>query len=544
MSNERKEAAFIVTGGFFLGAVAFIMVYGFRVLDFTYDAWLLQGSGFTGDLTQHYLGWVFLRDSEWGLPLGLIDGLCYPEKISVIYTDSIPLFAIFFKLLSPILPPTFQYFGLWGLLCFAMQGGLGALLLRKYSKNLIFIMMGSLFFIFSPILVKRMFYHSALAGHWLILVALAFWVYRGHLQRISRKLILWSLLLVLTVLINLYFTPIVFGIMLCAFLEEGLEDRTFKGSLLALPVSAAAVLYTMLLFGAFYGGVSGKMGGLGVFSLNLNAFINSQGDSAFLPALPLAQEGQNEGYAYLGAGVLLLLAAAVGGGFLVKKKQGHTQRRKWIPRGIAVGVFTLLALSPVVTLNAGTLFTIPYPEGVREVLSIFRSSGRFIWPVYYLLVLWGLSRLAAWKSRWISLAGAVVFLGVQLFDLSPVWLKNRAFFGAEQVYTTTLQSEVWQKYAQKYRHIVFYPPLWNLYVHPDVAYDFCVYAHENGMTVNGTYFSRDLSEKIDPATFAQFEALRGGNAPDDVLYVFPFGLPGEDYGLKYVKVDGYNVGLK
>lgn len=133
---------------------------------------------------------------------------------------------------------------------------------------------------------------------------------------------------------------------------------------------------------------------------------------------------------------------------------------------------------------------------------------------------------------------------VQLFDLRPVIVQKQSFFMPKQVYTTSLNSDKWKEYAQKYQHIVLFPPLWNLYVYPDVAYDFCVYAHENGMTVNGTYFSRDLSQSIDPATFAIFEELRKGNLPDDTLYVFPFGLPGEDYGLQYIQVDDYYVGIR
>ena len=37
------------------------------------------------------------RNSDWHFPIGMIDSLVYPNQTSVIYTDSIPLFAIFFK---------------------------------------------------------------------------------------------------------------------------------------------------------------------------------------------------------------------------------------------------------------------------------------------------------------------------------------------------------------------------------------------------------------------------------------------------------------
>ena len=79
-----------------LGALCFITVYGIRVLNPCYVDWLLN----RGDLTQHYLGWCFFRESDWTFPIGLTNRLAYPDYSSVIYTDSIPLFAVFFKLLG------------------------------------------------------------------------------------------------------------------------------------------------------------------------------------------------------------------------------------------------------------------------------------------------------------------------------------------------------------------------------------------------------------------------------------------------------------
>ena len=100
------------------GALAFMLIYGVNVLNPVWDDWLLG----RGDLTQHYLGWCFFRRGSWTFPIGLTDNLAYPSYTSVIFTDSIPLFAVFFKVLSPVLPETFQYFGWWGIMSFALQG--------------------------------------------------------------------------------------------------------------------------------------------------------------------------------------------------------------------------------------------------------------------------------------------------------------------------------------------------------------------------------------------------------------------------------------
>lgn len=65
----------------------------------------------------------------------MTDMLSYPDQISIIFTDSIPCFAVIFKILSPVLPENFQYFGLWGMMCFILQGIIAARILKSYSDS-------------------------------------------------------------------------------------------------------------------------------------------------------------------------------------------------------------------------------------------------------------------------------------------------------------------------------------------------------------------------------------------------------------------------
>ena len=157
--NENKKEilrAFVLPP--VLGALCFIFLYGIRILNPMYDSWLLAG----GDLSQHYIGWEGFRNSGWTFPFGLSDSLTYPTSISVIFTDSIPLLAVFFKLLSPVLPRTFQYWGLWGLIGFMLTALSSVWLLRKYSPSLSCTLMASLFFILSPTIVQRLYGHESL----------------------------------------------------------------------------------------------------------------------------------------------------------------------------------------------------------------------------------------------------------------------------------------------------------------------------------------------------------------------------------------------
>jgi hypothetical protein len=118
----------------------------------------------------------------------MMDTLVYPDATSIIFTDSIPLFAVFFKILSPVLPEQFQYFGLWGIMCFALQGLLAARILRNYTENKNLLVVSSLLFVFTPVMIGRMFGHTSLAGHWILLLGLepifAYKKYHGNKKNI------------------------------------------------------------------------------------------------------------------------------------------------------------------------------------------------------------------------------------------------------------------------------------------------------------------------------------------------------------------------
>ena len=96
---ECRRARLWALAGALLGAAVFLALYGTRVLNPTEVDWLLNGHG---DPTQHYLGWVQYRHSEWHLPyLGMSYSTIYPHRVSVLYTDSLPLFAVFSNCSAP-----------------------------------------------------------------------------------------------------------------------------------------------------------------------------------------------------------------------------------------------------------------------------------------------------------------------------------------------------------------------------------------------------------------------------------------------------------
>ncbi len=372
------------------GACLFLLVYRGHVLGFTSYEWAMRYN----DITQHYVGWVAYRNAPWAFPIGLMDNLTAPFSVSAIYTDSIPLFAVFFKLLSPILPDTFQYLGIFGLLCFALMGGFASILLRKFLSNNWLCVFLSTFFVLSPYMLQRMFAHTALSAQWVIIAAICLWFYMPYKDKKWKNVALWSALLVVTAGIHIYLVPMVFAFLFANVLEIIIRDKKYvwAAGTLVLPVIFAA-LYVWIL-GGFYGGVSSdSQYGLGAFSANLNTFINSATMGIFMADLPQG-EYQWEGYGYLGGGILLMIAVMIYRLCTGKLKGMGLDRLRVILMTAVCCVLFAFAVSPVVTLGEIIspeplmhTFEVPVPSFIFNLWSLFRSTGRFVWPVCYSIFL-------------------------------------------------------------------------------------------------------------------------------------------------------------
>ncbi len=114
-----------------LGFVAFLSITGGKILWPTNADWLMKN-----DPAQHYLGWQFFRYSpllQW--PLGTNPNWEMDIGSPIVFSDSIPLLAFIFKPLNALLPDTFQYTGLWILICFSLQSLFAWKLLSLFTQD-------------------------------------------------------------------------------------------------------------------------------------------------------------------------------------------------------------------------------------------------------------------------------------------------------------------------------------------------------------------------------------------------------------------------
>lgn len=498
-----------------LGGIAFVLIYGVKILNPLYTDWLLTG----GDPSQHYLGWEFFRRSDWYFPLGLTDQLAYPLKTSVIYTDSIPIFAVFFKLFRSILPRQFQYFGIWGLLCFVLQGYYAAKILGERSSSKTVILAGSIFFIVSPVMVFRMYYHTALAAHWLILLAIYFYSkHEKEYRDIFKPVMQWGILGILIGSIHLYFVPMCGAILLGYILCSIWKERKIRIRFFYPGISFSVGLFlTVYLLGGFSSGADTGTNNLGLFSFNLNALLNPMSYSTLLKNTslwnwPFYTQGQYEGFSYLGMGIILLCVCGIG--LMIKnicrrKKPSVYQIMTVL---MSVGLIALAA-SPTITWNDKLLLQLPYSSTIYKYWGIFGSCGRMAWPVVYFLMVFGITSIGNMKWKRKEIAGVVLILAcmVQVVDLSGQLYKRHENYSEKVVYQSPLTGTVWDDIitSGEYKHVVW---VTHNVDHNDVI-QVAIYAMRNDMTMGNFYFARG----IDKRDIIE-EQLQ--NTAEDCVYVF------------------------
>jgi len=279
-------------------------------------------------------------------------------------------------------------------------------------------------------------------------------------------------------------------------------------------------------------------GGLGSLSLNGNALINPQGWSKFLKDLPLAREGQHEGFMYLGLGTILLVVVNLS--LLVFKNNIEFNKKSAISVGTISFLLFLFSLSNVITFNDKILLTIHLPDSIGKILSIFRSTGRFMWPVFYLITFAVIINLL--KNKVSNFKLAIFFLCIfiiQYTDLYPNFKERNMAFGKEIHYESPLKSTFWGDMANIIDNIIFIPPSTKDYDH------FSWYAVNHNLTLNTGYFARGPYQQIDRYASGKLEQLMAGNPDPRDLYILKAAteelLAKCNDAITCVFVDGYIV---
>jgi hypothetical protein len=490
-----------------VGLIVFMLFGGKYMIDTASTTWLMHQ-----DPSQHYMGWAFFRHTPLlQFPLGA--NPLFGEKIasSIVFSDSIPLFALPLKLANSVLPHPFQYFGIWIAFCLCMHVFFSARILRQLGMPIEVVCLGAVLFVLSPVLLWRLHGHESLLGQWLLLAGVSLCLDE------KRRDGMWLLLLVTAVLVHAYLLVMVAGIWFADFVGRWLRwhgDGRPSIALAFLPIVVCPLI--MWATGYFMApsmiGVRARDAGFGFYRSELQTFFDSDGMwSRILPDLPDGVGG-DEGFAFLGLGgcALLLLAVVV------------CIRRRGVPgpsmqyRALFwIGVtFALFALSNRVAIVNETFISIPLPRFLDPFLVSFRASGRFIWLPTYLLLL----TLVVFAVRWAGRrAGAMILaatVALQVFDLQPAM----AFFHEKlsKPWQNPAQSAFWSEALEKYDRIALAPA--NSFT--PTYLPMAMLAAEQGVAINAAYLARHDNRKLAAEEAEVLAAVEAGKFDPETLYVF------------------------
>ena len=532
-----------------VGIIGFGLVVGYEILNPQNLSWIFGRF----DPPKDYLGWAFYRITPWGFPIGSNPNYGIDIGSSIVYSDSVPIMAIFFKLLSPLLGTPFQYFGIWLLICFVLQAWFSWKIISLFSNKIWVVLFGSSLLAFAPPMLWRLDTPSGmqagLVAHFLILAA----IYLSLRKSQHRRVVYWALVLSTAALTHFYIFAMV-GLLWSANLLDALfSQKQLKPKQIASEFLIVILILLIVAWQAGYFMISSSAGvewGYGFFKLNLLGPINPDGWSFLLPNIPIPSTW-GEGFNYLGLGAILAI------GFGVMQLALKSTSNGWIPLKEVLNSLSkhrfltlclLMLLLDALSNNIGIGrrdFQFDIPNSLYTLLSILRSSARMYWPVHYCLVVAALYLIVKFTPVKLTPYLLAFFLVIQLGDTSKGWQainKSLARDMSTEINSPLLKDPFWQSAANHYKKIIRIPAgsqtlNW---------LQFASLASKNNMSTNSVYLARIDNSQVDAVNLKLLGTLKDGNYDPSALYILEqrFIIPalattGPDDLL--AKIDGFNI---
>ncbi|MDD4279400.1 MAG: DUF6311 domain-containing protein [Candidatus Sumerlaeales bacterium] len=520
-SHPTNFAKLIVPG--IVGAIAcvlFFAICGWQALNPVSTDWLMDNY----DFPQHYMGWEFFRYAPlWQFPIGK-NPLCGLDlSNSIVFTDSMPFYALLLHPFHPYLPFPFQYFGAAILICFIAQGFFGMRIAQTMTQSRVAVVLIATYFLVSPIFLWRLDCQIAAANHWIILAGLWFFM-RPKFARIG-----WVVLFFLTSLLNYYFFPMI-GVLLCGDIANRVitDRRQLPQMLLTFTVAFVTTLLTLYVIGVFMITSSGmQMPSHELFRANLVTPFDAETLwTCFMPNLP-TRNPYGEGFGYLGTGVILLLLIGIASRLFAKRSvvaneptSINTKHSVFFLTIIAL-FFWFISLSYKISFLQYNLAEYSY-DNFRPLIAPFRAIGRLFWLPFYIIYVGVFALLIRALPHKALVSVLSVALMIQVADMHKAFFFLRDVFH-DDPYTSPLQDPFWNEAAKKYTKIrLFFPSTHRTPSWLPISY----YACMNHMGINSFPFARFDNNIKEQEDNRLWEILNGKRPYDsDTLYVFTHSNP-------------------
>jgi Family of unknown function (DUF6311) len=491
-----------------VGITAFIIVTGGKILWPNNCNWLFLNI----DTADALYAWQFFRNTPiLQNPLGSNFPYGMGMGGAIIYAEPLFIFAFPFKILSSLLPISFQYEGFWILLCFILQGIFSWKLLEKITNDVWINFFGCIFFVFSPPLIWRLHASIPFLGHWLILAAILFYF------SFKFKKYAWPMLLMISRLVHPYFLFILLALWGADLLNRWLfNEQNFFKSLKYILVTILVLFLTLWQAGYFVLQSGYEVPGLGIYRINLLSLIDPTDGLGFtswshiLRNQPKTPGEFYEGFVYLGLGMIILSLFGLAKLIYPKNFKIVFSSNKIICLLSITFLLFIYSLSTRVAFGKHELFQYQLPK----IFNIFRVSARMALPFYYLIYL-GIFYLII-KSYKNLTSKVLIFISLlfQIADSSAIYKNFKATLSYPPAYISPLKSKIWMDVAKKYKQII--------YVFPEFNYNLLSlihYAAFNKLEINIGYFARIDNEQLEKSKDNLCNTFLSGRLDKNAMYI-------------------------
>lgn len=403
---------------------------------------------YNGDRLQHMTGANYYAQDEWRFPLFDMKNIHEPEGANVVFTDSIPIIALIYKIYYKITGNFFNYFCLWLSLCFVLNAASFSFLLNKLKIDSWIVNLSSAAIVCTMPCFLMRFGHAALCGHFLLITSIA--IYLICTKEKQTKYVIYSLIVCLVaLLVHVYLFAMCMAIHFSIILKyyQPTKEKTRIAAISAV-LSVIVSLILMVIFGHLTKGIPAGSAGYGNFSMNLlspvwpykSSIINVNDNM-------LGTLGQYEGYNYLGIGVIfiLMLAIALNFNLILNKLIEH--------KYFIIILFLIFLYSISNKIYLGTTLILSYDiPGSQEIYKHFQSSGRFFWIIAYSILILSIIVLYKYNGRKVLLI-TVPFIAILHF----IEFKNMGYSKYYDSGKNALFYSIYGKTVENYDKIYIYP---------------------------------------------------------------------------------------
>jgi hypothetical protein len=507
--NKAKEAltkhrnTISLVESFMYALFLLMLTSGLKIINPKNTSWLSFGDG-TSEIA-----WEFFRQQPiLQFPLGLNPRYGLEISSTIAFDGQIPLMSLLLHPIGPILPERFQYFGLFIFLTFALNFAFAKRIFNILKFDHFQSSVSAILLASSPVILNRFIEntHYSLTSSWILFAAISLSITKNSSS------IKWGLLYISAILIHLYFLPFVIIIHVLTLISLTFNSRNLviKNYLSFLAILFVTVI-TLFIVGYFFGGISGKDVGYGLFRSTLFSLVDSSGWSVMIPDIA-EPDGAYEGFSYLGLPTILVIILNI---ILGRQRTFDSQNLAFMPVWVSSIILFVFSLSNKISAGKFELFSFNVPTSLSLITSTFRSSGRFTWLLVFTLFIFTIFKLKNKMSQKRFSIILIAILGITLADYFPQLQSHK-----NTKFTTTTVSNLtdpsWQSISECYRNIRVYPPT----VAVENGYEFVTLAYEQNLGINTGRFSRLNQVAILEAYDEMHREFNTGYYREDSFYIF------------------------